>query len=75
MKRSRAGWFASFREQSRRRRLHAAVKRLPVYEIERLAYTDAADLPSVNPAKPRRVSLKLFCRWLRFRLRRQSFLP
>jgi hypothetical protein len=75
MKTSRGGWFASFREQSRRRRLHAAVKRLPVYEIERLAYTDAANLLPVNPVKPRRLSLKLFCRWLRFRIRRHSFLP
>jgi len=75
MKRSWAGWFANFRAQSRRRRFHAALKRLPVYEIERLAYTDAANLPPVIPAKFRRMSLKLFWRWLCFRVRRYSFLP
>jgi hypothetical protein len=36
--------FAGFREQSRRRKLHAAVSKLPVYEFERLAFTEVANL-------------------------------
>jgi hypothetical protein len=44
---------AHFYRQERQRRFHAAVKRLPVYEIERLADTDFANV-SVAPEWRRR---------------------
>jgi hypothetical protein len=70
--------FASFREQSCRRRLHAALRQLPVYEIENFACTDAANVLPVNSTgdmKVRHVKLKTFYRWLRFRIRRRLPLP
>jgi hypothetical protein len=63
--------FASFREQSRRRRLHAALRQLPVYEIENFAFTDAANVLPVNSTgdvKVRPSWLEIHYRWLRLRL-------
>jgi hypothetical protein len=54
-------------EKSQARRLHAAAAALSVYHYERLAHTDAANLPSVNrPAiKSRCTLLKTLWNWLR----------
>jgi hypothetical protein len=38
----------SSREIKYRRKIHAAVSELHVYQFERLAFTDAANLPPVN---------------------------
>jgi hypothetical protein len=40
----------SHRQTNRCRKLHAAVSVLPVYQFERLAFTDAANVPPVNAA-------------------------
>jgi hypothetical protein len=64
---------ANFREQSRRRRLHAALRRLPVYEIENFACTDAANVLPVNSTGDVQVRpswLEIHYRWLRLRLNR-----
>jgi len=70
--------FARFREQSRRRRLHAAVRRLPVYEFERLAFTEAASLPPedlTTDTKARASRLRIHYRWFRLHFHwRQFFL-
>lgn len=70
--------FARFREQSRRRRFHAALRRLPVYEIENLALTDAANVLPVNlpgDVKVRPSRLRIHYRWFRLRFNwRQLFL-
>jgi hypothetical protein len=63
--------FASFREQSRRRKLQAAVRKLPVYEFERFGFTDAANVPPINSTgavKVRPSWLVIRYRWLRLRL-------
>jgi hypothetical protein len=70
--------FTNFREQSRRRRLHAALRQMPVYEIENFACTDAANVLPVNAAgdmKVRRMKPKTLYRWLRFSIRRRLSLP
>jgi hypothetical protein len=71
MKKSSRYSFASLREQSRRRRLHAAVRQLPVFEIENFARTDAANVLPVNSTgdvKVRPSWLEIHYRWLRLRL-------
>ena len=59
---------ARFREQYRRRRLHAALRQLPVYEFERLAFTEAGCVPSAiksENTKLRPSRLRIHYRWLR----------
>lgn len=59
-------------DRCRRRRLHAALAQLPIYQAERLAYTDAANLLPVNPGgamKSRPLRFEVHYRWLRLRLR------
>lgn len=71
--------FARFREQARRRRLYAALRKLPVYELERLAFTEAASLPPKDlntDIKVRPSMLRIHYRWFRLHFRsRQFFLP
>jgi hypothetical protein len=66
---------SSFCEQCRHRRLHAALKRLSIYETERLAFTDAANVIPVNSTgevKVRPWWLAIHYRRLRLRLHRLS---
>jgi len=58
----------SSRQLTRCRELHAAVSQLPVYRFERLAFTDAANIPPVNTVPDTQVPsslLKNCCRFLR----------
>jgi hypothetical protein len=58
--------FNSSHHESDCRRLHANVSKLPVYHFERLAFTDVANLPSVNEivdAKAKRSLFKNVCRF------------
>jgi hypothetical protein len=79
MKKPPAFWRSSFREQSRHRKLHAALRRLSIYETERLAFTDAANVTPVNSTSEVKVRswwLAIHYRWLRLRLHRLwLFLP
>jgi len=64
---------SSFREQYRHRRLHAALKRLSIYESERLAFTDAANVIPVNATSEVKIRpwwLAIHYRRLRLRLHR-----
>ena len=59
-------------ERTRRLRRHAAPTQLPIYQAERLAYTDAANLLAANPGaatKARPSRFEVHYRWLRLRLR------
>jgi len=59
--------FVSSLEKSQARKLHAATATLSVYHYERLAYTDAANLPPVNQSaiKGRHTLLETLWNWLR----------
>ena len=58
----------SSRQLAHCRELHAAVSQLPVYRFERLAFTDAANIPPVNAVPETKAPCSLFencCRFLR----------
>ncbi|MEJ0088574.1 MAG: hypothetical protein WDM80_02285 [Limisphaerales bacterium] len=58
--------FCSAQQESDCRQLHANVSKMPVYQFERLAFTDAANLPSVNEIVDVKVKRSLFKNVWRF---------